>query len=222
MPRTKRQRCDESGDASDDDDRQPGAAQRKRELERNRRNLVSVRFSELETALSQLPGAPARVQRRIDKEVVLKDAAQALQLQQRALDAATSRISAMTAEVATLRAEKLDLRRDKSYLHRDVSAARAENAALAADNLRLWGALRKSGALANIIAANPSRIPVDVVLDSSQTSSAFDTAPMETFKNLEMNALMKQFGFDDSRAHIMSHQLDNDDTDLSTDIAQCG
>lgn len=170
--RAKRQRATEptDGGASDmecDLGAPAGAAERKRELERNRRNLVNVRFAELEAQLARLPSAPARVYRRIDKEVVLKDAAQALASQQRELELATARVASMRAEIDTLRSEKLELRHDKAYLHKEVASARSENSALAADNLKLWQALRKSGALKTTLATDFAKVPLDVVLGVS-------------------------------------------------------
>jgi len=162
-----------------------GAAERKRELERNRRNLVNTRFAELEAQLSKLPGAPKRVYRRIDKEVVLKDATQGLAAQQRDLELATTRIGSMTHEIGTLRSEKLELRHDKAYLHRELANSRTENKTLQNDNLLLWQALCKSGAVKSSLPTSElSKIPVDVILGNGinnrpqNTTSA--TAPATT------------------------------------------
>lgn len=141
-----------------------GPAERKRELERNRRNLVNNRFAELENQLARLPGAPKRVYRRIDKEVVLKDATQALAAQQRDLELANSRLTTMTSEVGTLRSEKLELRRDKTFLHKELDASRNENMSLAADNKMLWEALCKVGAVKSLLPSDISKIPFGIVL----------------------------------------------------------
>lgn len=147
-----------------------GAAERKRELERNRRNLVNSRFAELEAQLARLPGAPKRVYRRIDKEVVLKDATQALAAQQRDLELSNNRLTAMSTEIATLRSEKLELRQDKSYLHKELANARTENRTIAADNMLLWQALVKAGAVKSILPADISKVPFNVVLGTDNTS----------------------------------------------------
>ena len=152
-----------------------GAAERKRELERNRRNLVNTRFAELEAQLARLPGAPKRVYRRIDKEVVLKDATQALASQQRDLELSNNRLTTMTAEITTLRSEKLELRQDKSYLHKELANARAENRTIAADNMLLWQALVKAGAVKSSLPTEISKVPVNVVFGSENTST--DTMP---------------------------------------------
>lgn len=156
-------------DAEGDAPSLPGAAERKRELERNRRNLVNVRFAELESQLARLPGAPARVYRRIDKEVVLKDAAVALATQQRELEHANSRLESMADEIQSLRAEKLELRRDKTYLHNELATAKADVISLSNDNRTLWLALRSAGALKQALESDYSKIPIDVVFGKQGT-----------------------------------------------------
>lgn len=152
----KRQRGASPDDhLSDADAHAAGPAERKRELERNRRNLVNVRFQELERTLGALPGAPQRVQRRLDKEVVLKEAAQRLSSQQRDLDVALARLAAMSEEMHTLRTEKVELRQDKQFLHKEVAIARAENSSLAADNVALWEYVQKSPVAAKALDGLP-------------------------------------------------------------------
>lgn len=145
------------------------AAERKRELERNRRNLVNTRFVELEAQLAKLPGAPKRVYRRIDKEVVLKDATQALASLQRDLDLANSRLQVMTSEVNTLRSEKLELRRDKAYLHNELGTSRSQGKSLSSDNMKLWQALCSCRDFRNAVPADVSKVPVGLVLGATNS-----------------------------------------------------
>lgn len=147
----------------------PGPAARKRELERQRRNLVSTRFLELERVLSRNPDADAKGHlpqgaKRIDKEAILKDAASRITTQSSELSHANQRLSFMTKEVENLRAEKVELRSDKSYLHSELTAIRSEVQRLRSDNISLWQAIRGSGGLKSVINSDLAKIPADILL----------------------------------------------------------
>lgn len=147
----------------------PGPAARKRELERQRRNLVSTRFLELDRILSLSGDSDAKPQvqqgaRRIDKEAILKDAASRITTQSSELSKAYQRLAFMTKEVENLRAEKVDLRADKSYLHSELTAIRPEVQRLRSDNIHLWQAIRGSGGLKSVFNADVAKIPADLLL----------------------------------------------------------
>lgn len=199
--------CDE--DAHTDDDGQgrpgsddahcpsrPGQAERKRELERNRRNLVNVRFIELEAELRRTapradpagrltltpdPDPPAPTKgKRIDKEAVLKDAAHRLAVQRKDLVVASERMMAMSTEIDNLRAEKVELRSDKSYLRSELDTVRGEVQRLRSDNIHLWQALKKASSIKDAFASDVAKIPAELFLRRANigTEQMTATAPM--------------------------------------------
>jgi Helix-loop-helix DNA-binding domain len=141
---------------------------RKRELERQRRNLVNMRFAELDRALvtSPVTNAPSvsHPARRIDREAILKDATARIGALTAELGLSKERLASMNTEVQSLRAEKVELRADKSYLHTELSASRTEAQRLRNDNIHLWQAIRSSGGLKSVLNADVAKIPVDILL----------------------------------------------------------
>ncbi|KAI0565111.1 hypothetical protein FGB62_22g456 [Gracilaria domingensis] len=176
---------------ADDCPSRPPPAERKRELERNRRNLVNIRFVELEKELVRSgPRAADPSDRgsasssefvakgkRIDKEAVLKEAAQRIAALRKEVESQASRIVSMTDEISHLRAEKLELRADKTYLRNELETARNETKRLRADNIGLWQALRKQSVVKNYLAPDLAKIPIDLFARSKQDSMASSTAP---------------------------------------------
>lgn len=139
-------------------------AERKRELERNRRHVINVRFAELDAELRRsaprADGQPINEEnasdnskiasvrgRRIDKEAVLKEAIQRLALKENDLKTITARLDAMSTEIHNLRAEKVELREDKTYLRGELETLRAETKRLRAHNVQLLHAISKMSAL---------------------------------------------------------------------------
>lgn len=172
---------------SDDPAARPCQAERKRELERNRRNLVNIRFVQLEKELRRsaprldsstplndpaqsdipLPGKG----KRIDKEAVLKDAASRLAVQRRDLEVASERITSMSTEIDNLRAEKVELRSDKAYLRSEVDTVRKEVQRLREDNINLWQAFRKASTLKDSLGSDIAKIPAELFMRSPNPSS---------------------------------------------------
>lgn len=155
----------------------PGPAARKRNLERQRRNLVSTRFLELDRVLADdNPDDEKRhahqPSRRIDKEAILKDAATRITSVSEDLVAAQKRIAAMTVEAENLRAEKVELRADKTYLHTELNIVRTEVQRLRGDNIHLWQAIRRSGGLKSALSADVAKIPADILLRAPNASLA--------------------------------------------------
>lgn len=178
----KRQRASATALSSDDDsdcdrlntDSRPCQAERKRELERNRRNLINVRFSELDcelrrsappldpTSASLTEAAAASKVKRIDKEAVLKEATQRIALQRKEVAAAMERAASMMAEIDNLRAEKVELRGDKAYLRSELDTVRRDVQRLRSDNLNLWQAVHKSSSIKNQLTSNLVKLPSDL------------------------------------------------------------
>lgn len=158
----------------------PGQAERKRELERNRRNLVNVRFAELEAELHRTaarpdasgrliipadPDPPAPTKgKRIDKEAVLKDAAHRLAMQRKDLAVMSDRMGGMSKEIDNLRAEKVELRSDKAYLRSELDTVRDEVRRLRTDNINLWEALKKASSIKDAFAPDVAKIPAELFL----------------------------------------------------------
>lgn len=159
-----------SSDDADSDGERPCQAVRKRELERNRRNLINVRFSELDAELQRRSCDPASTakSKRIDKEAVLKEACQKLSQQRKDLDSATERVTTMSAEIDNLRAEKVELRADKAYLRTELEEARSEVQRLRADNIHLWQSVQKASALKTQISSDLIKVPCHL-FQSTQT-----------------------------------------------------
>lgn len=159
-----------SSDEADSDGERPCQAVRKRELERNRRNLINVRFSELDTELQRRSCDPASTakSKRIDKEAVLKEACQKLSQQRKDLDSATERVTTMSAEIDNLRAEKVELRADKAYLRTELEEARSEVQRLRADNIHLWQSLQKASALKTQISSDLIKVPCHLFQSTQQ------------------------------------------------------
>ncbi|CDF40818.1 unnamed protein product [Chondrus crispus] len=175
----KRQRS--PGPSSEDEGHRlrPSQAERKRELERNRRNLVNVRFAELEAKLHLMtprpdasgrlvlpadPPVPPPRGKRIDKEAVLKEAAHRLAAQSKDLASLGDRVSAINKEIDNLRAEKVELRADKAYLRTELDTVREEVKRLRTDNIMLWQALKKASSLKDSFAPDVAKIPAELFL----------------------------------------------------------
>lgn len=172
----------EQGRSAPEAPRRPGPAARKRELERQRRNLVSTRFLELDRALLAEPTASfqnggAQPAKRIDKEAILKDATTRIVSQAAELTSANQRLTAMTGEVEVLRAEKVELRADKTYLHTELETVRSEVQRLRADNIHLWQAIRKSGSLKTALSTDVAKIPADILLRAQQANAMITSPP---------------------------------------------
>lgn len=163
-------------------DQRPGQAERKRELERNRRNLINVRFAELDVELRH--HAPttddftlsyqqqqATKTKRIDKEAVLKEATQRLGLHRKDLSAQQERIKAMTLEIENLRIEKVELRNDKAYLRSELDNVRGDVQRLRSDNINLWQAVRKASTFKSSLSADVAKLPADLFLRPRPTES---------------------------------------------------
>jgi hypothetical protein len=154
---------------------------RKRELERQRRNLVNMRFAELDRALatSSATDAPSvsHPARRIDREAILKDATARIGALTAELGLSKERLASMNAEVQSLRVEKVELRADKSYLHTELSASRAEAQRLRNDNIHLWQAIRSSGGLKSVLNADVAKIPVDILLRAQLANNSGQANP---------------------------------------------
>lgn len=168
----KRHRCQGSSneDGNDSDviphsaGHKSSQAERKRELERNRRHVINVRFAELDAELrrsapradGQQPNeedasdnskmAPVKG-RRIDKEAVLKEAIQRLALKDNDVKVLTTRVESMATEIHNLRAEKVELREDKTYLRGELETLRAETKRLRAHNVQLLHTIGKMSAM---------------------------------------------------------------------------
>lgn len=139
------------------------ASERKREMERRRRDLVSQRFNELEEQLQRgnlgaewsygllssgsvnnVEGKGKTAAKRIDKESVLKEARRKLQRQEREILELRARLKDTTAEIDVLRQEKLEMRKDKEHYRFEVVYLREEVTRLRADNFALWQVAKES------------------------------------------------------------------------------
>ena len=139
------------------------ASERKREMERRRRDLVSTRFYELAEELKRVSqrdpwggstfgsGSAQSNERgttgnghvkRIDKEAVLKEARVTVRRQNQEMRDLNGRVQDMAAEIEILRQEKLELRKDKDYYRADIAQLREDVARLRADNFALWNFMR--------------------------------------------------------------------------------
>lgn len=152
------------GDSSEDDEQRPGQAERKRNLERNRRNLINARFAELDQELQACSdnGISNPNSKRIDKEAVLKDACLKLSSQRKELETMRQRVGAMTTEIDNLRLEKVELRSDKQYLKSELDIARKDLPTLRRDNLQLWQSLQKHITLKAFLSPELTKVPVDL------------------------------------------------------------
>lgn len=151
---------------------------RKRELERQRRGLIHTRFLELDRELACKPmeNGEAPAARRIDREILLKDAVARLSTQKHDLRVSSERISALFTEVETLQAEKRELRADKAYLYEELRALRAETQHLRSDNIRLWQVIRKSFGFKSALPQEMAKLSGDSV----PRASAFRRMPSQT------------------------------------------
>lgn len=172
---------------SDEHLTRPGQAERKRELERNRRNLVNIRFVELgkelrlsapradssgrlnDTPNPNTTSVPSKG-KRIDKEAVLKEAANRIAVQRRDLEAASARMTSMSTEIDNLRAEKVELRSDKTYLRDELETVRKEVQRLREDNINLWQAFRKASTFKESFGADVAKIPAEFFLSGTNAA----------------------------------------------------
>uniref|UniRef100_A0A7S0ZGC2 BHLH domain-containing protein n=1 Tax=Timspurckia oligopyrenoides TaxID=708627 RepID=A0A7S0ZGC2_9RHOD len=135
-----------------------GFFERKRELERRRRETLHTRLSELDSAVA--PYRKRIPSRKWDKELILSDALQVISSLQDQLKEVTATLEEMRVEADELRGEKLELRNDKAYLREEVEAVRAENRKLRADNIALWQAIRNQSpdqGLASLAKSEPAK-----------------------------------------------------------------
>lgn len=190
----------------DDHPPRPCQAERKRELERNRRNLVSTRFIQLEKELRFsaprvhsspcLNGAPHTETlsvpskgKRIDKEAVLKEATNRLAVQRRDLEAASARMASMSMEIDNLRAEKVELRSDKTYLRDELETVRKEVQRLREDNINLWQAFRRAFAFKDSFNSDVAKLPAELFVprvNAQQSAPALSIGDAMVQHNLAM------------------------------------
>ncbi|KAA8493155.1 Transcription factor [Porphyridium purpureum] len=134
----------------DDDEDEEGApltaAQKKRRLERLRRNLLHERMMELNELV--MSGRPDW--RKLDKELVMRNAITIITSTRTELTAARTELSLLKSENARLREEKLELREDKSNLRADLDRSKEECRNLRADNVALWQAMRSNGLIPGV------------------------------------------------------------------------
>lgn len=123
------EQCGESDTGGTASGARPGLAERKRQLERNRRNLINTRFLELgiELQRSENDDANANSQDarqakkpRMDKEALLKEATMRLIVQHKELTSANARLKDLLAQIDSMRVEMNDLRKDKEYLRAEL------------------------------------------------------------------------------------------------------
>lgn len=204
-------------------------------MERNRRNLVNIRFVELEKELIRSgPRAEHHPERgsisssefvakgkRIDKEAVLKEAAQRIASLRKEVQSQTARITSMTDEISHLRAEKLELRADKGYLRSELENARNETKRLRTDNIGLWQALRKQSVVKNYLASDQlAKIPADLfnraktqpvptpATPSSSTLPASHLAPRHSTSSPLPSASQPQSSFSPTNSALMRPPAD--------------
>lgn len=195
----------------------PCQAERKRELERNRRNLVNIRFIELEEELrlsaprvdssGRLDGSgdpettPVLSKgKRIDKEAVLKEAANRIAVQRRDLEAATERLVSVSTEIDNLRAEKVELRSDKIYLRDELETVRKEVQRLREDNINLWQAFQKASAFKESFDADVVELPPELFL------SGVNAPTQQSALALSVGNVMAQQNFSVSMSQHLASQ----------------
>lgn len=158
--------CDSSDEHGGESDShalecRPGQAERKRQLERNRRNLINARFIELSTELQRSEDTNGniksrdspRVKRpRMDKEALLKEATMRLIVQHKELTSSSARLRDLLAQIDAMRIEMDDLRTDKTYLRNEVQRLRVSNT-------NLWKVIHHSPSLNMSAMCSPSNGP---------------------------------------------------------------
>lgn len=141
-----------------------GHAERKRELERNRRNLINMRFAELGCELQRSEKDDshdastdrARVKRpRMDKEALLKEATMRLLVQHNELTAANARLKDLLAQIDAMRVEMRDLRKDKSLLRIELERLRTSNT-------NLWKVIQQCQYSKLSALLDPTKLATDV------------------------------------------------------------
>lgn len=141
-----------------------GHAERKRELERNRRNLINARFVELGTELRRSEKDDAndesqdnpRVKRpRMDKEALLKEASMRLMVQHKELTSANARLKDLLAQIDAMRTEMDDLRKDKCALRNEVQRLRSSNT-------NLWKFIQESQYSKLSALLDPTKLAADI------------------------------------------------------------
>lgn len=208
---------DHARHASDDHAPRTVQAERKRELERNRRNLVNIRFVELEAELHRSAPRTDSAGRlhdfadqevtcpnkgkRIDKEAVLKDAANRIAVQRKDLENAAARMKDMSTEIDNLRSEKVELRSDKNYLRSELETVRKEVQRLREDNINLWQAFRKASTLKDSLASDIAKIPAELFLrranappDQLASSMSAGDAMVQPALSMPMTQMMPRQG----------------------------
>lgn len=167
----QQQACDSSDEHGADSDcvaqtngARLGHAERKRELERNRRNLINTRFAELGTELrrSENDGVndeskdSARVKRpRMDKEALLKEATMRLLVQHKELTAASARLKDLLSQIDAMRTEMADLRKDKCVLRNEMQRLRSSNT-------NLWNIIHQSQYPKLSALLDPTKLAADI------------------------------------------------------------
>lgn len=160
--------CDEHGGVSDflakTNAGRVGHAERKRELERNRRNLINARFVELGMELRRSEKDNAddesqdnpRVKRpRMDKEALLKEASMRLMVQHKELTSANARLKDLLAQIDAMRMEMGDLRKDKCSLRYEVQRLRSSNT-------NLWKIIQQSQFSKLTALLDPTKLAADI------------------------------------------------------------
>lgn len=184
-------RCESSDDHGADSDSQnlgfrPDQAERKRQLERNRRNLINTRFAELSAELQRSENASGngnlldghRVKRpRLDKEALLKEATTRLIVQDKELSSVTARLRDLLAQIDAMRVEMDDLRKDKSYLRSEVNRLRISNT-------NLWKVVHRAPSPALSTVRDNSKIP----LNGLDVSRRADSARKRAISNSETDS----------------------------------
>lgn len=183
----------------------PGQAERKRQLERNRRNLINARFIELSAELQRSASAsespesreaPRMKRPRMDKEAVLKEATMRLIVQHKELSSASARLKDLGAQIDAMRAEMSDLRKDKVYLRSEVHRLRGSNAGL-------WKALHRTSQAASHLP--PAREPAGL------TSTKLARSVEPKCERQDSPSLSPPSGTDSSRVVSNAASLSSDE-----------
>lgn len=159
------------GDWDSDDNLpgRPGQAERKRELERNRRNLINTRFAELNKQLQRTErhdsdydndDSPKAKRPRMDKEALLKEATMRLVVQSKELSSVSARLKDLLAQIDAMRVEMADLRKDKSFLRIELDSARLNNS-------NLWASMNQNLLAKSTISNGDGHIVAASTLSSS-------------------------------------------------------
>eukprot|EP00184_Porphyridium_aerugineum_P008837 CAMPEP_0184692618 /NCGR_PEP_ID=MMETSP0313-20130426/1021_1 /TAXON_ID=2792 /ORGANISM="Porphyridium aerugineum, Strain SAG 1380-2" /LENGTH=274 /DNA_ID=CAMNT_0027150459 /DNA_START=131 /DNA_END=955 /DNA_ORIENTATION=+ len=137
------------------------AVDKKRELDKSRREVIHTRMRELYEVVEPFRDRQVRT-KKWDKELVLADAIQVITSFSEKIQTLETQLNDTLAENAQLKDEKNELRNDKQYLKSEIDKLREETRGLRSDNIALWQFMKEQG----LISANPQ--PVEA---SNNTSS---------------------------------------------------